>query len=71
MERNVKVVDDLFGKKVVVIQDIRFKVNLWSVYVEIPIHPDFLMEQGEPQNEPPNEPQNEPQNANSVEDAIL
>lgn len=25
MERNVKVVDDLFGNKVVVIQDIRFK----------------------------------------------
>lgn len=34
-----------------------------AVTVEIPIHPDFLMEQGEPQNEP--------QNANSVEDAIL
>ena len=30
-----------------------------AVTVEIPIHPDFLMEQGEPQN------------ANSVEDAIL
>lgn len=38
-----------------------------AVTVEIPIHPDFLMEQGEPQSEP----QNEPQNANSVEDAIL
>ena len=34
-----------------------------AVTVEIPIHPDFLMEQGEPQNEP--------QYANSVEDAIL
>jgi len=34
-----------------------------AVTVEIPIHPDFLMEQGEPQNEP--------QNATSVEDAIL
>lgn len=34
-----------------------------AVTVEIPIQPDFLMEQGEPQNEP--------QNANSVEDAIL
>ena len=34
-----------------------------AVTVEIPIHPDFLMEQ--------NEPQNEPQNAKSVEDAIL
>ena len=34
-----------------------------AVTVEIPIHPDFLMEQGEPQNEP--------QNAKSVEDAIL
>lgn len=34
-----------------------------AVTVEIPIHPDFLMEQGEPQNEP--------QNANSVEYAIL
>lgn len=34
-----------------------------AVTVEIPIHPDFLMEQDEPQNEP--------QNAKSVEDAIL
>ena len=34
-----------------------------AVTVEIPIHPDFLIEQGEPQNEPPN--------ASSVEDAIL
>ena len=33
MERNVKVVDDLFGNKVVVIQDIRFKgkrIVKWS-----------------------------------------
>ena len=42
-----------------------------AVTVEIPIHPDFLIEQGEPQNEPQNGPQNEPQNTNSVEDAIL
>ena len=39
--------------------------------VEIPIHPDFLIEHGEPQNEPQNGPQNEPQNTNSVEDVIL
>ena len=42
-----------------------------AVTVEIPIHPDFLIEHGEPQNEPQNGPQNEPQNTNSVEDVIL
>lgn len=38
-----------------------------AVTVEIPIHPDFLIEHSEPQNGP----QNEPQNTNSVEDVIL
>lgn len=39
--------------------------------VEIPIHPDFLVEQVDLQNEPQNEPQSEPQRLGALEEAIL
>ena len=42
-----------------------------AVTVEIPIHPDFLVEQVDLQNEPQNEPQSEPQRLGALEEAIL
>lgn len=42
-----------------------------AVTVEIPIHPDFLIKEFEPQNEPQSEPQNEPQNIGALEESIL
>lgn len=42
-----------------------------AVTVEIPIHPDFLVEQADLQAEPQNEPQNEPQRLGALEEAIL
>lgn len=42
-----------------------------AVTVEIPIHPDFLVQQVDIQNEPQNEPKNEPQRVGALEEAIL
>ena len=38
-----------------------------AVTVEIPIHPDFLVEQVDLQNEPQSEPQSEPQRLGALE----
>lgn len=42
-----------------------------AVTVEIPIHPDFLVEQVDLQNEPQSEPQSEPQRLGALEEDIL